>query len=144
MNAISILNEQMSITGALGIRDIDGLKAKGFTAIICNRPDYEDGGQSLAAEMESRATELGMRFLHIPVTQTGPTMQDIQMTKEALDSAEGPILAYCKSGMRSAMLWSLASAVSGGVTSDQLLSTVASAGFDLSGLRPALDNMIPS
>lgn len=135
------IDEKFSVSGQLDTSDLESLKEQGYAVIICHRPDYEDPNQALAADIESRAVELGLQFLHIPVSGSGPTMQAVQMTKEALDEANGQVLAYCRSGMRSVMLWSLATAMGGGVTSDELISTASAAGFKIDGLRTTLDSL---
>lgn len=135
------LDEKFSISGQLSVSDLESIKEQGYTAIICNRPDYEDPGQLLVADIESCATELGLHFLHIPVSGSGPTMQAVDLTKQALDEASGPVLAYCRSGMRSTMLWALASAMRGDVSSDEIISVASDAGFNLDGLRATLDGL---
>jgi uncharacterized protein (TIGR01244 family) len=49
-------------------------------------------------------------------------------------AGRGPVLAYCASGTRSSVLWSLAQA--GRMPADEILGATARAGYDLSGLRP--------
>lgn len=137
------IDEKFSVSGQLNAGELESLKEQGYAVIICNRPDYEDQNQVLAADVESRAMELGLQFLHIPISGSGPTMQAVELTKQALDEASGPVLAYCRSGMRSTMLWSLASALRGDASADELISTAANAGFKIDGLRAALDSLAP-
>ena len=56
----------------------------------------------------------------------------------ALESARGKILAYCRSGTRSTLLWALAEA-SNGRSPDDLARAAAEAGYDLASIRPLLD-----
>ena len=135
------INKNLSVSEQITISDLKALKEQGFDTIICNRPDFEDTNQALADDVESHAIDLGLKFLHIPVTKSGPTMQAVEMTKQALEEASGPILAYCSSGQRSTMLWSLATALGGGVTADEILATASSAGFKIDGLRPTLESL---
>ena len=44
----------------------------------------------------------------------------------------GPALAYCRTGTRSATLWSLA--VAGEKTTAEILQTTAAVGYDMSGV----------
>lgn len=135
------INKKLSVAEQITINDLKLLKDQGFTLIICNRPDFEEANQALADDIESHAIELGLKFLYIPVTKSGPTMQAVEMTKQALDEASEPILAYCRSGQRSTMLWSLATALGGGVTADEILATASAAGFKIDGLRPTLESL---
>ena len=56
----------------------------------------------------------------------------------ALTSADGPVLAYCRSGTRSCNLWALAAAKAGRAP-HVLVGQAEAAGYDLSGVRPMLD-----
>jgi len=57
---------------------------------------------------------------------------------EALDSAQGPVLAYCRSGTRSTLLWALARAKAGDNPS-VIASKAAAAGYDVSPIRQLID-----
>ena len=138
-----VINKNLSVSGQIAASDLKALKEQGFALVICNRPDFEEVNQAPVADIESHAIELGMKFLHIPVTKSGPTMQAVEMTKQAFDEADGPILAYCRSGQRSTMLWSLATALGGGVSADEILATASAAGFKIDGMRPTLESLIP-
>jgi uncharacterized protein (TIGR01244 family) len=50
-----------------------------------------------------------------------------------LEQAQGPILAFCRSGTRSIVTWSLSQAVSGTRSRDELIALGRQAGYDLSG-----------
>jgi sulfide:quinone oxidoreductase len=50
---------------------------------------------------------------------------------------EGPVLAYCRSGTRSATLWALSQA--GKAPADKIVSQAAEAGYDMSPFRAALE-----
>lgn len=141
MAAYKKIDEKLSISGQIFVGHLEKIKAQGFTTIICNRPDFEDDieDQPLSDDIRNRASELGMQFIYIPIDDSGPTMKAVQKTKEALDAARGPALAYCLSGKRSLMLYSLAKALGGHSTTDELLSKASQVGYDLSGLRLTLD-----
>ena len=55
-----------------------------------------------------------------------------------MSAADGPVLAYCRSGTRSCNLWALAAAKAGG-DPDKITADAAAAGYDLGNLRPLLD-----
>jgi uncharacterized protein (TIGR01244 family) len=56
----------------------------------------------------------------------------------ALDQAEGPILAYCRSGTRSTFLWALAAAKQG-EDPDTITRAAMQAGYDISPIRAMVD-----
>lgn len=135
------IDKQLSVSEQITVSDLQALKDQGFDLIICNRPDFEEANQVQADDIKNRAIELGLKFLHIPVSKSGPTMQAIEMTKQTFDEAGGPIFAYCRSGQRSVMMWSLATALGGGATADEILSTASAAGFKIDGLRATLESL---
>ena len=141
MAAYKKIDENLSISGQIFVGHLDKIKAQGFTTIICNRPDFEEDpeDQPLADDIQNRASELGLEFVYIPIDDSGPNMKAVHKTKEALDTARGPVLAYCLSGKRSLMLYSLAKAFEGHSTTDELISKAISVGYNLNGLRPTLD-----
>jgi uncharacterized protein (TIGR01244 family) len=105
----------------------------GFKTIINNRPDGEAPGQPTSAEVEAAAKAAGLNYLHIPVVG-GPTPAQIEAERQALAQTPGPVLAYCRSGTRSIVTWSLGQAHSGAKSRQELVSLGAAAGYDLSGV----------
>ena len=55
-----------------------------------------------------------------------------------LDELEGPVLAHCASGLRSAIAWAAAAARS--QPADCVIAALKSAGFDLAALREELED----
>jgi uncharacterized protein (TIGR01244 family) len=51
--------------------------------------------------------------------------------------ADGPVLAFCRSGTRSIVTWSLGEALSGAQDRDALVKLGREAGYDLSGVLPS-------
>lgn len=119
--------------------DIPEIAAAGFTTIICNRPDAEVPPSHHASVMAEAAHNAGLRFVDIPVTHQGLNMQMIDAQKQAISDSAGPVLAYCASGTRSSIVWSLASA--GSMPTDDIIAATAAAGYDLGGMRPQLDTL---
>ena len=112
--------------------------ALGVTLIINNRPDGEDDGQPTGAEIEAAAHEAGMAYRAIPVSGGGFAEPQVRAMAEALASTDGPVLAYCRSGTRSTLLWSLVEA-SGGRDPDEIAAAARAAGYDISPVRPMVD-----
>jgi uncharacterized protein (TIGR01244 family) len=56
----------------------------------------------------------------------------------ALEGASGPVLAYCRSGTRSTLLWALAEA-STGADPDELAAAAAQGGYDIAPIRALVD-----
>ena len=91
--------------------DVAALAAQGFQTIIAVRPDGEDLLSPTALQIQMRAGHAGLTFLHVPATAHDVTDDEtVDRFEQALSGARGPVLAYCKSGTRSALLWGLAAA----------------------------------
>jgi uncharacterized protein (TIGR01244 family) len=120
----------------ISVADVAEAKAQGFAAIICNRPDGEDPGQPTAAEIGSAAQAAGLTYIHIPV-RGAPGPAEVEAMRQAVEAAEGPVLAYCRSGTRSITTWSIGQAMSGARTRGELVSLGRAAGYDLSGVLGA-------
>lgn len=79
-----------------------------------------------------------MNYVAIPVTHAGFSHAQIDAMAEALDNANGPVLAYCRSGTRSTLLWALAKAKAG-ENPDHIAALAAAAGYNVAPIRPMLD-----
>jgi uncharacterized protein (TIGR01244 family) len=110
----------------------------GVKLIINNRPDGESDDQTPAAAIEAAAHAEGMQYVAIPVTHAGFSRWQIDAMDAALAAAEGKVLAYCRSGTRSTLLWALAEAKQGG-DPDAITNMAAKAGYDVSPIRPLMD-----
>lgn len=124
------------VAGQIRPEEMDALKAAGVAMIVNNRPDGEEPGQPTAAEVEAAAKAAGLGYRHIPV-RGGFSAAQVEEMADALDAAEGPVLAFCKSGTRSIFLWALARAQQG-ESADELMRKAVAAGYDLTPIYPYL------
>lgn len=118
-------------TRPLTVGDVDEAAAQGIRLIVNNRPDGEEAGQPLSAEIEAAARAAGLDYRHIPVAG-GFAPERVQAMAEALE--QGPVLAFCRSGTRSTFLWALARAARG-APSAETVAAAAAAGYDLGPIR---------
>lgn len=132
------LSDTMLASPQISPEDIASAKELGVSLIVCNRPDGEEIGQPAAEEIERLASEAGIGFAWIPVTSAGFSQPQVEAMREALASAEGSVLGYCRSGTRSTLLWALAQAA-GGEDPEALATAARNAGYDISPVRPAMD-----
>jgi uncharacterized protein (TIGR01244 family) len=123
------LDERVSVAGQIWPEQLAGIAAAGVTAIINNRPDSEEPSQPSAAEMAAAAQAAGLRYRHIPIAG-GFSPEQVDAMAAALAEADGPVLAFCKSGTRSTFLWALAEAQRG-AEGETLMRKAAEAGYDL-------------
>ena len=79
----------------------------GYRAVICNRPDGEGADQQSYEKIDAAAKAAGIEARYLPVTSGMLTDRDVADFSMALEQVQGPVLAYCRTGTRSATLWSL-------------------------------------
>lgn len=95
------------VAGQVSTSDLEALAGHGIRSIVNNRPDMEDPGQPSSAEIAAAAEAAGIAYVHVPVKSGWITQQDVEDFNRACRSLEAPILLFCRSGARSAQLWSL-------------------------------------
>ncbi len=133
------LTETVYASPQISLSDVAEAAESGFALVINNRPDDEDPGQLSGSAIEVAARAAGMGYIAIPVTHAGFSEPQVTAMRDALAQAEdGKVLAYCRSGTRSTLLWSLAEA-SRGESPDDLAACAARAGYDLSPVRSLID-----
>jgi len=104
------LSEQCAVAGQIQPSDVEALAAEGFTTIICNRPDGEDFGQPAAEEIATACEPHGIAFHHVPVGHGGLSMDTVAQFRDLVSASEGLVLAYCRSGQRSSIIWQMSGA----------------------------------
>jgi uncharacterized protein (TIGR01244 family) len=121
------------------LTDIAEASALGIGMIINNRPEDESADQTPGAEIEAAAKAAGIAYVAIPVTHAGFSMPQVEAMEAALaDAGDKPVLAYCRSGTRSTLLWALAQARMG-MSTDAIAASAAGAGYDVGPIMPQLD-----
>jgi sulfide:quinone oxidoreductase len=131
------LAEKFSVSSQLTLSDLTAAADQGIRSIINNRPDGESSDQPTSAEIEAAAAALGLGYRHIPVVAGQIHDEDIANFSVALAELEAPVLAFCRTGTRSASLWALSAPAE--VVSSDLLSSARAVGYDLTALKPRLD-----
>jgi uncharacterized protein (TIGR01244 family) len=126
----------LSVTGRLDRPDIDALAHAGVRTIINNRPDGEDPGQLPVAEARRLAEALGIAYKHNPITAATLSRADVDAFAATLRDAPAPVVAHCRSGTRSTLLWAL-SQMRDGAEPLRLVAEAARLGIDIASL-PAL------
>ncbi|MFN3747678.1 MAG: TIGR01244 family sulfur transferase [Sphingorhabdus sp.] len=132
------LTDSIHVSPQITLEDVAEAAAMGVKLIVNNRPEGESDDQVPGAEIEAAAHAAGMDYVAIPVTHSGFSETQVVAMAKALDGAEGPVLAYCRSGTRSTLLWALSEASQGG-DPDALTNMAAKAGYDVSPVRPLMD-----
>ena len=136
MDDIRKLTDRISVAPFVPPTEVRALAGR-FGMLINNRFDDEEPGQASSAEIESAARAAGMDYAHIPVAGGQITKDDIEAFAKAISRAEGAVLAFCRSGTRSTLLWALSEAAKRGV--EDIIATAKAAGYDLTALAPVLE-----
>ncbi len=132
------ISARLSVAPQITAADIPALKAQGFRAIICNRPDGEGADQPSYGEIAEAAKTAGLEARYISIDHGLVSEGDAAAFGAALAKLPGPLLAYCRSGTRSAKLWTLAQADA--MTVPDILAATQRAGDDMSGVVRRIAN----
>lgn len=135
---IKPISATLSVSPQITAADMAVLKDNGFRSIICNRPDGEGADQPTFEELEKVATDLGLEARYIPIVAGKVSDEDTQAFGAALAELPSPTLAYCRTGTRSATLWSLDQADNLSVA--DILAATKAAGYDMGGVVRRIAN----
>ena len=130
----------LSVSPQIYPAHVERLAAQGFRTIINNRPDNETDDQPLGKELSDEAVKHGLEFINIPVIPGELTPQNVKEFGDAMSRVTGPVLAYCRSGMRSTSLWALYEARHMG--SDAIINFASTIGYDLSWQKEHLEEAL--
>ncbi|MFL6752807.1 MAG: TIGR01244 family sulfur transferase [Sphingomicrobium sp.] len=123
------LDDRTLVSGQIAPHEVAGLAEQGITVLVNNRPDGEEPGQPQASEIEDAAAAAGIAYRFVPIIRgIGPA--DVECMQEAMrEAGDGKLLAFCRSGTRSALTLALAQRESG-APREEVEQRLTSAGFD--------------
>ncbi len=104
MNLMQV-TEDYSVSPQIFPDEINAIANLGYVTIICNRPDGEDPGQPTVAEVATACDVAGISLHHVPVSGMPISAAAVSEHRRIIDESNGPVLAYCRSGQRSAVIW---------------------------------------
>lgn len=134
------IDDHVSVAPQISPDEVDAIVGAGYAVIVNNRPDDEEPGQPSGAQIAAAAEAAGIAYREIPVTHSGFSANQVEAMASTLTGANGPVLAFCRSGTRSAHLWALARARMGD-DPGALTAKAADAGYDIRGIRSMLDTL---
>lgn len=135
---IKSLTPNLSISPQILVSDMRALADAGFKAVICNRPDGEGPDQPSFKEIEAAAHEFGLQAQYLPVESGKVRDEEGQTFGQLLNTLPGPVVAYCRTGMRSTTLWALSQA--GVIPLPRILEASQKVGFDMKALVQRIAN----
>ena len=135
---IKALTPNLSVSPQILASELQAVADAGFKALICNRPDGEGADQPSFDEIAQAAAALGLQASYLPAETGKVRDEDGKAFGTLLSTLPGPVLAYCRTGMRSTTMWALSQA---GVTPlPQILEAGRKAGFDMQSLVQRIAN----
>jgi len=135
---IKSLTSRLSVSAQITAADLADIKEQGFRSIICNRPDGEGADQPTFDEIAQAAKKMGLEARYIPITAGRVSDEEAAEFGNSLDELAGPTLAYCRSGTRSTMLWSLSRSKTRNMS--DILTRAKGAGYDMGGVVRRIAN----
>jgi len=126
------ITDNFSVSPQIEAADVPGIIAAGFRSILCNRPDDEEPGQCCFDQVAEAARDAGIEVRTVPITSGMVRPEDMAAFRSALEQLPRPVLAYCRSGTRCTMLWSIAQF--GEMAPEDILERTSKAGYDMSDL----------
>lgn len=131
------LSDTVWASPQIDVADVAEAARRGFAMIVNNRPEGEEENQPAGDVIAAAAAEHGLAYVAIPIGRAGYGEPQLAAMAEALDSAEGKVLAYCRSGTRSTFLWSLTKARAG-MDPERIAAAAEQAGYDLAPVAETL------
>ncbi len=131
------ITPEFAVSPQLEPSDMAVLAAEGFVAVINNRPDMEVPPGLRSRAMRAAAQAAGMKYVGNPVINGGMTSEMVALQREAAESHGGPVLAWCRSGTRSAVAWALGQA--GRSSTSTIVEGLALAGYTIPELAHQID-----
>jgi sulfide:quinone oxidoreductase len=132
------ISNKVTVSPQIAPDDVTTLKTEGFRAIICNRPDGEGADQPSFGEIEAAAKAAGLEARYVPVQGGLVSDENVEEFAAALEELPRPVLAYCRTGTRSATLWSLNEAKNRPMP--EILAATKAAGYDMNGVARRIAN----
>ena len=120
--------------------ELAALKALGFERIINNRPNHEVDDQPLSMDLKEAVSALGLEYIDNPVDVKNLGELQVETQTEAVASVK-KTLAFCRTGVRSSILWVLMNHANGKCYHD-LKEEVSAKGFALYHFEEAMAALV--
>ncbi|MDO5705957.1 MAG: TIGR01244 family sulfur transferase [Paracoccus sp. (in: a-proteobacteria)] len=132
------LTPDLAVSPQIMPEDVPALAEAGFKVLVNNRPDAETTPDHDSRAMRAAAEAAGMQYHYIPFSPGQITPEMITDYAAAI-SGPKPVIAYCRSGNRSTVLWGLTQA--GRLSEGEIMETASRAGYDLTSARPLIASL---
>ncbi|MDN7675259.1 TIGR01244 family sulfur transferase [Burkholderia oklahomensis] len=128
---INKLAAELSVSPQIVATDLPAIRDAGFRTIVCNQADGGSADQPTFAEIAAAAARVGIAVHYLPVEAGNVDDEQGAAFRALVATLDTPVLAYCRTGIRSATLWALSQA--GVRPLRDIVAAGEAAGYDLSG-----------
>ena len=135
---LKTLTPELAVAAQVHAADLHEIANAGFRAVICNRPDGEGNDQPVFAELAAAARGMGVALHYLPAESGKVTDEQARQFGLLMEACPKPVLAFCRTGMRSTTMWALSQA--GQRPLPEIIERAARAGYDLKGVVRRLVN----
>lgn len=141
-NFMKQLNDHLYVAGQLSTLDIEQAAAAGIKTIINNRPDDEEPGQLNFQEASNLASSLGLDYHYLPMANGQPMPATlVDDFYKILEDSDRPVLAHCRSGMRSSVIWAMGQIKNGNTDADRAIAAATAVNIPLGNARALLESI---
>ena len=130
------ITEKFFVSAQIEAADAPAVVDAGIVRVICNRPDQEVPAALQADAIGAAVRAAGIDFAVLPITHQSMTQSVVAEQSELINSADGPVLAYCASGTRSTIAWALGQA--GEMEAQDIINAARNGGYDLANMQQVL------
>ena len=129
MDAIKQLDPQISVGPQPGRGQLAQFQKQGIRSIVNFRHEGEDQ-QPLSPPDEGRlVAELGMSYLHVPVSLPALTPAQVDQFRRDFRALPRPVFAHCKLGTRAGLMMLMQLAIEHGLSGDEAVQQAEALGF---------------
>lgn len=140
MVEIRKVTEDFAVAPQVSAKDFVEIAAAGYRHVICNRPDGEMLGQLSLEKAQAEAEAAGLSF-RAAVFQGPPPEEALSALEAQIDVAQGPVLAYCRTGTRSITAWAVLQGRKGNMSPEDIVAAGKNAGYDLEPMKDLLRSL---
>lgn len=132
------LSENLYVAPQLTEQDALQAAQLGIQTVICNRLEGEEATQPTLDQVRQWLAAQGIRQVeHLPVVAGHIHAADVAAFQNLLQHAQMPVLAYCRTGTRSSLLWAYHQ-VQNGMSVTDAKAAAGRAGIDLTAFEARL------
>ncbi len=140
------LNENLTVGAQPSAEQLQGLKEQGFGSVVNLRTEGEEE-QPLSPQAEGeKVKELGLDYLHIPVSTEQMKEEQVDEFRSKIDSLPSPVFVHCKSGMRAGAFSMMHLSVENGQSGEETIDKAMEMGFecDKPGMKEFVKDYVDS